>query len=750
MIPEIDFFGKKERTEVSHCIFKNWVKVYRKGAAFITISKNSDFLIDPGQCAQLEKNKIELGKMAPYDIVLYGPILFAKLKSQKTPLFNLFMPNYLVCKHDSKSINLVPIPDILECLIKIRFNDEKNQKIWYKLFNDCKKVNDSPTIPIPFPLCNNSTTEQHVATIHENELIITDSNIEGITTETKVRINSSFIIASPFELDTESNNFCAILISASKTNYYVLNFDDIDGLFAAYCDIYLASRMQWVNHDQRMMQIYQRQKRFEGIVQDFHFSFISNFKEPTPKSLAKVQTKSIKFSAKSALPAVATTNVKIVDFKKPIHRSVIFAEYREIRQHSMFNQSSQIPACRAPDEVFDSEKQQIMESLDKLCFIEEKDWKINAGDVDDDVFAFKESSASIFFNKGYDELNDISDGDNHVIDSLLEANDLKLSKDDSKLLSNELLRKLEEILANSGPSLSLESKEFMTAITLIANAISDTADYNSFPSSLLWIVGNSQTMKKCFPSSINQDFERLMVTFVARLSVAKKLGFLIETISSELEWRKDVYEVNSLMNSSDFFPKFTDLIKNFEDKNFTGTFRLPATQINFMQIGSRRIDILIQFTTSEILKYFHSGKEAKDMYELVARLLSSIAKFLNLGFYREGTLINAWSLFLKTDMFGIRTNELTIMQETIKRAEKTKLTMNAKIAVTIFTAMQLNIAPLWIIYFAKGAKKLGTHREDAPIFNYTQMSIVAESFHSLASIKLEIPDTLFDMYPSLF
>ena len=173
-------------------------------------------------------------------------------------------------------------------------------------------------------------------------------------------------------------------------------------------------------------------------------------------------------------------------------------------------------------------------------------------------------------------------------------------------------------------------------------------------------------------------------------------------------------------------------------------------EIMFEPFGERRCDVLICNTTNQLLKYFHSGKEREGAIELVVKLTSQVAKFLNIGYYRSGFSTNAWDLLMKTKMFDIKTNEMIIMTETVKRNDKLKLSKNSKIAMTIFTGIQLNIAGIWLIYIVKGARKLETHTENSPIFSYSQVSRVSEALMSLASIKLDMPDYVFEKYQALF
>ena len=777
------FFDEKEKVPAYFFMFKEWSKLYQKGKAFVIFSRNKNEINqkDIEFSNLVKKNSINYNTTFTCDLVLTGPVLFIKHISQKKPLLNIFIPNYLVQKAENKTIVLIPIPDIFQTIIRIKFNEEKTQRMWFDTFIKTKRIQEKATVPVLFPLLNNNSLSQQTASLEDDGISIVHT-INGKRIENNIKFNSLFIIGSPFEFyydvicdDNNSSNpileeielekddlFISLMISTSKSTNYICTFDQIETLLAAYCNIFLACQKKTIPQQQSEIQseIYHRQKRYDGILDGFPLTLVSAIKDPTQEITLKTKKENMKFTGSSLLPKNASKEIRIIDFNKPVHRTIVFTETRDLFPHSLLTQNDQ-NQIKEITNVFQEETQKIINTLDKNCAKETNiiansfQTELNELFLDDvdDLFSFKETSQKAFFNKDAIDLNDKLHviQNNPIFDNLVETIDVVLNNDPKDCFYNsEILDKLNTYLRSVKYTINMESDTFLEFVILTANIISDTCDYNTFPYSLLWLLDSHPSLKKCFPFQKYKNFEELMVTFVVRLLLSKQLSFLIDTISSDTEWTKKVYKMSSLMASPQFIPEFLGTIHSFESLNFTGAFRLHS-KIKFTDFGSQRIDLLIEDTCSQISLHFHKGNDNNSVLSLLARLSSLFAKFLNIGYFKTANGPNAWSLFLRTNEFGFRTNELTILDETVKRAERNKNSpQNWKIAFTIFTGIQLNLSNIWLLYLSKGAKKLSTHKENAPIFSYSQLLRVTESFTSLAAFKLELPDNIFSLYPSLF
>ena len=776
----LPFFNEKEciSASVYFFMFKRWSAIYKKGKAFVTFSNTlykSPSEMDNDFTDAVSKNDIQFNIMFPQDLILTGPVLFLKHKQQEKPLLNLFIPNYLIQKCDTKTIRLIPLTDILQTIIKITFNEEKTQKSWFAFFTEAKRVIEKPTIPVLFPLLDNSPIYQQTASVDKDSLNLVITLSDKTKIENEIHFNSSFIIASPFEYFMGNRNhlvpeqnfikkdelYMSLMISTSKTSNFICKFDQIDTLLAAFCNIYQASKASIANNQflKRENPIYIRQKRYEGITTEFQTIQKSTLETPHVLSLTK-KINNISFKSNNILPDKATTRVKILDFDQPVHRTIVFSDAKDLYPKPIVPRSETIPIMPQSD-VYNEEIKRIIDSLGSECDQEMKDWETNLQnglnesfqDDIDDLFMFKEPNQESFFNKDAIELNDkfYTTPNNQTLDKLLSANEIELNRDpEDNFYDSNIITSLRNCLKDVSYTLNLDSESFHDFMTLVSNIITDTCDPNTFCDSLLWLLDSHFALKKCFPLQTTKPFEELIVTFVSRLLITKQLHFLIETISSDTQWCSDVYSASSLMNCTQFIPEFLNIIYKFEEINFVGSFHIKDS-IHFKQYGHLRYDILIEKTASELLHHIHEGNDSKCATDSATLLSSQIARFINIGFYHSYNATNAWSIFMRTNEFGFQTNELTLLQETIKRAEKNKeMSPNGKIAITMFTGIQLNMANIWLVYLIKGAKKLDTHDKSAPIFSYSQMSRVVDSLSSITSIKIEIPDEVFTQHISWF
>lgn len=698
----LNIFGQNENVTYASTLIGDFSKSQLTGKSFMKIPFVAHFNDDQ---YQHDENQ---GSEFAVEMELIGPLLLLKsMKSKKCEIL-LFTPNYMPMKQKTKGLWLVPLPDIIDDIIKFTFRTEETRDNWYNSIYNSKYSIQRPLL--------NVTPQVEIS--GDRILIIEPDKIEILTLRgekiDEYPYNNNFIMCSQFNKNNYQQDPYSMMLSTSRSKMSTVYFKDLDSVLAIYCAMYYYSQSTF-NTKFTYPPIYIRHTRFEGITTDMNLDCISSI---NPPMVSESSTKSTYItSCKSFIPAIATSQIQFFDLTKEIHRTILMCDYG-FHQNNLYLTNTKIftqnQTLIPKIETFSDFKHSITDGLEKQCLFEENTWYFN-----DTPDASQSSNIIQIEPRDFLNLDEQRYSDAIEIMNTIDYKFESVDKDQFEILFKDLencINKFKE---------SRNSDDYYNMLHKIGSIITSGTHEEIFQEALHQFMSYT-SLYSIYVTDEDNDFEKLIITLLNRLIFNKKLSSFLVSLDASDSFTKIIETSFSLFTDITFIPRFIKIISTIDEIQKFPALKLPNTILPFESFQDFQFGRTVYEIVKKIdLNYLDNDKSEDTKYEYV-KLISIICEFLNKKLLKKDNKNNILSYLLAAESSIIPIPQFDfLIQECAKTNQMEDEIENIKLATIIDAGFRNQNLNYWLLCISKFSRLNNLHHLSAPIYDYHQLCQVS-------------------------